>query len=163
MDTELKVTIYTDGGSRPNPGKGGYGVVLLYDGNRKEISDGYRLTTNNRMELMGPIKGLEALNQRCRVDIYSDSNYVIYGIEKGWAKKWKAKGWMKNKKESAINPDLWERLLNLCSQHDVRFHWVKGHSGNPENERCDQLAGYALRNHKNQIDAEYENSLKKST
>ena len=135
-----QVTIYTDGACTGNPGPGGYGVVLLYGEHRRELSGGYRSTTNNRMELMGTIKGLEALNQSCRVNLYSDSQYVVEGIEKGWARRWRDNGWMRNKRERAVNPDLWGQLLDLCEKHDVEFHWVRGHSGDSENERCDQLA-----------------------
>ena len=114
-------------------------------GNRKELSSGYRLTTNNRMELLAVIKALEALNQLCRVTLYSDSRYVVDAITKGWAQKWRANGWQRTKKEKAVNPDLWETLLDLCEKHEVDFRWVRGHSGNPENERCDELAVQAAR------------------
>ena len=140
MNTLPNVTIYTDGSALGNPGPGGYGTVLLVDEHRKELSGGFRLTTNNRMEILGVIKGLEALAERCRVTVYSDSQYVVNAIEKGWARKWRAKGWMRNKKEKALNPDLWERLLDLVSQHDVAFNWVRGHDGVAENERADRLA-----------------------
>ncbi len=135
-----KVIIYTDGGCINNPGPGGYGAVLMYKKHRKELSGGFRLTTNNRMELMGCIVALKALKYKCHVIINSDSKYVVDGITKGWARKWKAKGWMRNKSEPAENVDLWEQLLSLCNIHQVTFTWVKGHAGNPENERCDQLA-----------------------
>jgi ribonuclease HI len=134
------VTLYTDGGCIRNPGPGGYGVVLMYNSRRKELSGGFRRTTNNRMELLAAIAGLEALKEPCRVSLHSDSQYLVYAIQKGWARKWQSKGWMRSNKEKAINPDLWERLLKLCDTHDVQFHWVRGHAGNPENERCDQLA-----------------------
>ena len=134
------VTIYTDGACSGNPGPGGYGVVLLHEGRRRELSEGFRRTTNNRMELLAAIAGLETLDRRCRVTLYSDSQYVVNGIDKGWAKGWRAKGWRRNKKERAINPDLWARLLDLCDGHDVKLKWVRGHSGNAENERCDRLA-----------------------
>ena len=135
-----EVRLYTDGACSGNPGRGGYGALLVHGARRMEISGGYRLTTNNRMELMSVIKGLETLKERCKVSVFSDSKYVVDAISKGWAKKWRANGWWRNKKEPAINPDLWERLLELCEGHNVQFHWVKGHSGHPENERCDQLA-----------------------
>lgn len=137
------VTIYTDGCCLGNPGPGGYGVVLKYKDHRKELSAGYRHTTNNRMELLAAIVGLRALKERCKVTLHTDSRYVVDGIEKGWAKKWRGDGWMRNKKERAINPDLWEQLLALCDEHDVTFKWVKGHSGDRENERCDALANQA--------------------
>jgi ribonuclease HI len=134
------VIIYTDGGCLGNPGPGGYGAVLLYKGHRKELSDGYRLTTNNRMELLGAIVALEALKSRTKVSIHSDSQYVVNGIEKGWAATWRRKGWIKADKQKALNTDLWDRLLNLCALHDASFVWVRGHSGDVENERCDVLA-----------------------
>ncbi|MXX92817.1 MAG: ribonuclease HI [Chloroflexi bacterium] len=156
MNQKKNVTIYTDGACSPNPGPGGYGVVLLYGEHRHEISEGFRQTTNNRMELLAPIKGLEALNQSCRVTLHSDSRYVVDGIEKGWAKRWRKKGWMRTKKNRAINPDLWARLLDLCEQHEVEFKWVRGHSGDPENERCDHLATEASRGPNLSVDDGYE-------
>ena len=152
------VTIYTDGACTGNPGPGGYGAVLRYGGRRLELSGGYRRTTNNRMELMGPIAGLERLNKRCRVTLYSDSKYVVDAMAKGWAKRWRAKAWIRNKKERAINPDLWERLLGLCEKHAVEFRWVRGHSGDPENERCDQLAVQAAHQRDLPVDEGYESS-----
>jgi ribonuclease HI len=134
------VTIYTDGACSGNPGPGGYGAVLLYGNHRKEISGGEPQTTNNRMEIMGVIKSLELLKEPCAVQLYSDSRYVVDAIEKGWASRWQQNGWMRNKKEPALNPDLWEILLTLLHKHKVTFHWVKGHAGHPENERCDELA-----------------------
>ncbi len=135
-----RVTIYTDGSALGNPGPGGYGTVLMMDEHRKELSGGFRLTTNNRMEILAVIKGLEALQERCHVELYSDSQYVINGIIKGWAKKWKSKGWMRNKTDKAINPDLWDQLLTQVGRHDVAFNWVRGHTGVEENERADRLA-----------------------
>ncbi|MHB1420885.1 MAG: ribonuclease HI [Bacillota bacterium] len=139
------VIIYTDGACSGNPGPGGYGVVLLYQGRRKELSGGEKDTTNNRMELTACIKGLEALKQKCHVIVYSDSRYLVDAINQGWARKWKYNGWMRNKSEPALNPDLWERLLKLCDKHTVEFNWVKGHAGNLENNRCDQLATEAIK------------------
>jgi ribonuclease HI len=139
------VTIYTDGACIGNPGPGGYGVVLLHQGDRQELSAGYRLTTNNRMEMMAAIAALEALSNPSVVTLYSDSQYLINAMEKGWAKKWQANGWKRNAKEMAKNPDLWERLLKLCQEHQVKFIWVRGHSGNAENEKCDRLAVAAAR------------------
>lgn len=139
QDTK-RVFIYTDGGCSRNPGPGGYGVVLLYKKHRKELSGGFRRTTNNRMELMACIVGLNALKWKCSVTLYSDSKYVVNGIEKGWARRWRANLWMRNETEAAENADLWEQLLCLCQTHDVKFVWVKGHAGNRENERCDKLA-----------------------
>jgi ribonuclease HI len=146
-----KVIIYTDGGCIDNPGPGGYGVVLLYGDKRKELSEGYRHTTNNRMELTACVKGLEALKATSAVIIFSDSKYVVNGINLGWAKKWRRKAWMRNAKEPAENPDLWAKLLDLCDTHEVRFNWVKGHAGNKENERCDQLATQASADSKNHL------------
>lgn len=140
MSNLKQVVIYTDGACSGNPGPGGYGVVMLFGEHRKELSGGFRKTTNNRMELLGAIEGLRALKERCSVKLHTDSQYVVNAIEKGWAAKWRANGWMRNKKEKAVNPDLWEQLLTLCQQHKVEFIWVKGHAGNKENERCDQLA-----------------------
>ncbi len=134
------VTIYTDGACSGNPGPGGWGVILSYKGHKKELSGGERQTTNNRMELTAVIKGLSALTRPCRVNIVTDSKYVVDAITLGWARKWRAQGWMRNKKEKALNPDLWETLLNLLDLHEVTFTWVKGHAGHPENERCDELA-----------------------
>lgn len=141
---QRSVVIYTDGACSGNPGAGGYGVVLLYGDNKKELSEGYRLTTNNRMEVLAVIKGLEALKEPCQVTLYSDSKYVVDAIEKGWVKKWKANGWYRNKKEKASNVDLWERLLVQLKRHQVKFQWVKGHADNPGNERCDELARAAI-------------------
>ena len=130
------ITIYTDGAAKGNPGPGGYGVVLKFQGYRKELSQGYKLTTNNRMELLAVITGLKAIKKDgWDVLIYSDSKYVVDAVEKGWLWNWEKKGF-KNKK----NIDLWKRFIPLFKKHNVKFKWVKGHAGNPENERCDQLA-----------------------
>ncbi len=134
------VNLYTDGACSGNPGRGGYGVVILYNNNRKELSEGFKLTTNNRMEVLAAIKGLEELNQPCEVNLYSDSKYLVDAISKGWVKKWKANNWMRNVKDKAVNVDLWIKLLELLDIHKVNFIWVKGHANNVENERCDQLA-----------------------
>ncbi|MBI9085004.1 MAG: ribonuclease HI [Desulfobacterales bacterium] len=143
-DGQGRIIIYTDGGARPtNPGPGGYGVVILEADHRRELSGGFRLTTNNRMELLACIKGLEALDAPSSVTIYSDSQYVVNAITKGWAAGWKRRGWVKSDRKPALNPDLWEQLLELCRKHDVAFVWVKGHAGTPENERCDTLATQA--------------------
>ena len=135
-----KVELYTDGACSGNPGPGGWGTILKSGGHVKELSGGEPNTTNNRMELTAVIAGLSALKYPCEVTITSDSKYVIDAIQQGWAKKWRAQGWMRNKKEKALNPDLWETLLDLLDVHDVTFRWVKGHAGHPENERCDELA-----------------------
>jgi len=140
-----KITVYTDGACSGNPGPGGYGAILLYKGQKKELSGGYKLTTNNRMEIVAVLTALEALKEPCEVEIYSDSRYVVDAIEKGWAEKWRKNGWKRNKSDPAVNVDLWERMLELLSKHDVKFIWVKGHADNPGNERCDELArGFIL-------------------
>jgi ribonuclease HI len=139
------VIIFTDGGALGNPGPGGYGVVLLYGGHRKELSGGFRLTTNNRMELMAAIVGLSALKARCRVQVFSDSKYLVDAMSQGWAENWRGRNWRRKGRGAALNPDLWERLLDLCRQHNVTFSWVRGHNGEKENERCDKLAVEAAR------------------
>lgn len=158
MTNELpQVTIYSDGACIGNPGPGGYGAVLLHGGKRKEISGGFRRTTNNRMELLGAIEALELLTRPCAVTLYTDSQYVCDSVSKGWAARWRANGWIRNKKKDfAINHDLWGRLLDLCATHAVTFRWVRGHSGIKENERCDQLAMQAALNNPSQVDEPYE-------
>lgn len=139
--TEQKIVeIFTDGACRGNPGPGGYGVILRYCGHEKELSQGFGSTTNNRMELLGAISGLSVLKERCNVILYSDSQYLVNGIEKGWAKKWQANNWIKGDKKPALNADLWGELLRLLEQHNVKIVWVRGHDGHAENERCDKLA-----------------------
>lgn len=135
-----RVTIHTDGSCLGNPGPGGYGVILEHDGREKELSGGFRRTTNNRMEILAVIVGLEALMEQCHVTVYSDSRYVVDAIEKGWARKWRANGWMRNNRERALNPDLWERVLTALNKHKVELRWVKGHAGNTGNIRADKLA-----------------------
>jgi ribonuclease HI len=152
-----QVTIYTDGACRGNPGPGGYGVVLLCEGHRKELSGGFRLTTNNRMEIMAAIEGLHALKQPCEVSLHTDSQYLADAITKGWAERWRKNQWMRNKRDTAVNPDLWGVLLDLCARHTVQFVWVRGHAGTPENERCDQLAVAAASGSKLPIDPGYTN------
>ena len=134
------VTIYTDGACSGNPGPGGWGAVLMYGAHKKEISGGEAETTNNRMELTAVITALELLKEPCIVELWSDSKYVIDGLEKGWAAGWKSRGWKKSDGKPALNPDLWERLLALTAKHTVTYVWVKGHAGHPYNERCDALA-----------------------
>jgi len=155
-DVRNRVTIYTDGGCDPNPGPGGYGAVLLANGGRKELSGGFRLTTNNRMEIMAAIRGLEALSEPCQVTLYSDSEYLVNAMNQGWAQRWKANHWKRNKREKALNVDLWKRLLELCERHQVEFVWVKGHAGTRENERADRLSMMALRQGDLPADAGYE-------
>lgn len=149
MDDELKkstptapsrVIIYTDGAAEPNPGPGGYGVVLLAGKHRKELSGGFRRTTNNRMELLAVIVGLESLNKPCHVTIYSDSKYVVDSVQRGSVHRWHKNNWYRTKSDKAKNADLWARFLTAFDKHKVKFKWVKGHAGVPENERCDELA-----------------------
>jgi ribonuclease HI len=135
-----KVDIFTDGACSGNPGPGGYGVILKFNGHEKELSQGYKKTTNNRMELLAIIVGLESLKESCEVEIYSDSRYIVDAVTKGWVIRWQKNHWMRNKKDTAKNIDLWQRLLPLLEKHNVNFNWVKGHAGHYENERCDVLA-----------------------
>ena len=155
MDSAEHVTIYTDGACIGNPGRGGYGVVLLKDERRSELAGGYHRTTNNRMEIIAAIVGLEALEGRCQVTLCSDSAYMVNAINRGWAQRWRANGWRRTKTEQAQHPDLWGRLLGLCEFHQVKFRWVKGHSGDRENERCDRLASQAARGQGLSIDDGY--------
>ena len=134
------VEIYTDGACSGNPGPGGWGAILRYKDTEKELSGGAADTTNNRMELTAVIKALALLKEPCVVELYSDSRYVIDGLDKGWAKGWQKRGWIKSDKKPALNPDLWERLLELTDRHEMRYHWVKGHAENEKNNRCDQMA-----------------------
>ncbi|MGN0623871.1 MAG: ribonuclease HI [Oscillospiraceae bacterium] len=143
-----KVEIFTDGACSGNPGPGGFGVILKFNGHEKELSGGEKSTTNNRMELTAVITGLSALKEPCEVSLYTDSKYIIDSVTKGWAAKWKANNWVKGDKKPALNADLWERLLELLDVHKVSFVWVKGHAGHPENERCDKLAVAASQNMK---------------
>jgi ribonuclease HI len=150
-----QIVVYTDGGCVGNPGPGGYGAVIL-DGNKRiELAQGFRLTTNNRMELMACIAALATLKAPVDVVLHSDSRYVVNGISKGWARRWRANGWMRTKSEEAENADLWSKLLDLCAEHRVRFVWVHGHAGNRENERCDQLATDAARGPGLKVDHAY--------
>lgn len=135
-----KVTIYSDGACSGNPGPGGYGTILVFGKIEKELSEGFESTTNNRMELLGAIAGLEALKEPCRVNIVSDSKYLCDAINQGWLENWKSRGWKKADKKPVLNPELWQRLDKLMQIHDVSFEWVKGHDGHEYNERCDKLA-----------------------
>jgi ribonuclease HI len=147
-----EIVIYTDGASRGNPGPGGYGVVLMSGKHRKELAEGFRKTTNNRMELLAVIKALEALkNEGSNVTIYTDSRYVADAIEKGWVFNWEKKRFKKKK-----NPDLWKRLLELYRKHHVKLYWVEGHADIKENERCDELAVEASKENNLSIDTVYE-------
>jgi ribonuclease HI len=148
------IKIYTDGAAQGNPGPGGYGVILKFNGHVKELSAGFRLTTNNRMELLAVIAGLEAIKKEgIPVTIYSDSKYVVESIEKGWLWGWEKKNFSKKK-----NPDLWQRYIPLHKKFKPKFVWIKGHAGHPENERCDELAVAAAEGYKLLVDEEYENS-----
>ncbi len=149
--------IYTDGACDPNPGPGGYGVVLLHPKKRLEASGGFRLTTNNRMEIYAAIRGLELLKRPCELTLLSDSQYLVNAITQGWATAWKKRDWWRTNKERAINIDLWQKLLALCDEHKVQFVWVRGHAGNKENERCDELSCAALRQPNLPPDEGYEN------
>lgn len=152
MSNVKEVVIFTDGACTPNPGIGGYGIVLIYGIHRKELSRGFRLTTNNRMELLAAVIALEALKEPCKVKLYSDSKYLVEPVMLGWINRWKSKNWRKIK-----NPDLWVRLLEQCQKHQVELIWVKGHSGNIENERCDELAVQACQG-KNLVSDEFYES-----
>lgn len=156
MEPLQSVEIYTDGACSGNPGPGGYGAILKYGEREKELSGGYALTTNNRMELMAVIKGLEALKRPCRVTLYSDSKYIVDAMNLGWAVKWRAAGWMRGKKSPAKNPDLWKKILELASIHQIRWVWVKGHASNRYNNRCDRLAVEAAAGDNLQPDPGYE-------
>lgn len=157
MSQEPKlVEIYTDGASEPNPGPGGYGVVLVHGEHRREFSGGFRYTTNNRMELYAAIAALEALKEPCRVKLHSDSEYLVRAMTEGWLDRWRAKGWRNRSGGRVVNIDLWERLIDLCNKHQVEFNWVKGHAGHRENERCDQLSMMALARNDLPSDEGYE-------
>lgn len=142
------VTIYTDGACSGNPGPGGWGAILMFGEHKKELSGGEEKTTNNRMELTAVIAALSALKEPCRVELWSDSKYVIDALEKGWAIGWRKRGWVKADKKPALNPDLWETLLDLTEVHELHYHWVKGHAENPHNNRCDELAVAESRKYK---------------
>ena len=135
-----KIELYTDGACRGNPGKGGWGAILVYAGREKELSGGERLTTNNRMELMAAIAGMEALKEPCEIVLTSDSKYLTDAINKGWLTSWKNRGWKKADKSPVLNVELWQRIDALLNVHKITFVWVQGHAGHPYNERCDALA-----------------------
>jgi len=160
-----QVVIYTDGACTGNPGPGGYGVVLIHGEHRKELSAGFRLTTNNRMEILGCIAALQELKKPCEVTIYSDSRYVVNTMTKSWALRWRKDGWKRKdgngEWKDALNSDLWAQILDLCDRHRVSFEWVRGHCGNQGNERCDQLARGAAASGRLGIDAAYEDPLRK--
>ena len=135
-----EIQMFTDGACSGNPGPGGWGTILRYKDTEKELSGGEKETTNNRMELTAVIMGLSALKEPCRVTVVTDSRYVCDGMNNGWARSWQQNGWRKKDKKPALNPDLWQQLLDLCDTHEVTFEWIKGHDGHSENERCDKLA-----------------------
>ena len=140
-----EIEIHTDGACSGNPGVGGWGAVLIYKNHRKEISGGEEATTNNRMELTALIKALETIKEPCMIKVFTDSKYVCDSIKNGWVQNWQKNGWIKTDKKPALNSDLWERLLNLMSNHTIEITWVKGHAGHPENELCDKLATDAIK------------------
>ena len=156
MADSKQIDAYTDGACIGNPGPGGYGVILRYGAHQRELSGGYRKTTNNRMEILAAIEALAALKERCVVRLYSDSEYLVKMMQGDFPRKWEAKGWKRSNGAPALNPDLWGRLLRLCEQHQVEFVWVRGHAGHSENERCDQLATEAARGPDLSIDEGYE-------
>lgn len=159
MSESRSIIIYTDGACHGNPGPGGYAAILIYGDNRKELSGGFSKTTNNRMELMAAIKGLESLKEPCDVTLYSDSQYLVQSMTQGWVQKWQSNGWRRNKKDPALNVDLWKQVLDLCNKHEVKFAWTKGHAGTPENERCDFLANQAAERPDLPEDKIYSNSI----
>ncbi len=154
-----EVNLYTDGACSGNPGKGGYGAILTFNGHEKVMSEGFLLTTNNRMELLAAIVGLEALREPCKVTLYSDSKYLVDAIKNGWVYSWKKKGWKKSDGKKALNPDLWERILIQLKIHDVELVWLKGHAGHEYNERCDALAVSAYNSPNLIHDEAYEKSV----
>jgi ribonuclease HI len=156
MSEVTEVTVYTDGACLGNPGPGGYAAILIVGDKRREIVGGRRLTTNNRMEILAALVALEALKWPCRVKVYSDSRYLIDAVMQGWARRWRDNGWKRNRKEEAVNTDLWERLLVICEKHEVEFVWVQGHSGHAENERCDLLSAAAAQGEGLPPDVAYE-------
>ncbi len=148
-----EVTIYTDGAAKGNPGRGGFGTLLVYRGQEKEISAGFERTTNNRMELLAAIAGLETLNAACRVALHSDSRYLVDAMNKGWLKGWKSRGWARANQQHLKNRDLWQRLDAAAAPHRIEWRWVRGHAGHAENERCDQLADAATRSPRLEVDS----------
>ncbi len=156
MTAHPAVTIYSDGACLGNPGPGGYGTVLLFGTHRKELSAGFQRTTNNRMELLGAIVGLETLTRPCRVALWSDSQYLIHAMTKGWLASWQQRGWRTAGKQPVKNRDLWERLLRALGEHTIAWHWVRGHTGDAENERCDQLAVAAASGPELAVDAGFD-------
>ena len=146
------VDLYTDGACSGNPGPGGYGIILVYNGKEKELSEGYAETTNNRMEILAVINGLKALKEPCEVTVYSDSKYVVDAVNKNWLYTWEENDWRRSNKEPVLNPELWMELLVLMEEHEVSFVWVKGHNEHPQNERCDRLAVAAAQKAKKELE-----------
>lgn len=140
MSEKKQVTLYSDGACSVNPGSGGYGAILKYKEHERAFTKSFRLTTNNRMELLGVIEPLEALKEPCKVEVFSDSQYVVHAFNKGWLKSWRKNGWKKTNRKPVLNVDLWKRFLPLLETHDIHFNWIRGHNDHPENERCDQTA-----------------------
>lgn len=157
-----QVTIYTDGACSGNPGPGGYGALMQSGKHKKELAQGYRRTTNNRMELMAVIAALQTLTRPCTVTLYSDSRYVVDTIEKGWAKSWKSRGWVKADKQPAMNADLWARALDLLAKHQVKLVWVRGHASNAGNNRCDEIAVGASKSGNLLVDEGFEAARQKT-
>ena len=151
-----KIQIHTDGACSGNPGPGGFGAVLQFGKHRNELSGGFRKTTNNRMELLAVIEGLRVLKEPCEVAVFTDSKYIVDAVNEGWARRWQANGWRRNSRGKALNPDLWAQLLALLDTHAVTLRWVKGHAGNPGNERADALAVAASQSHNLAVDEAYE-------
>ena len=154
-----KVILYSDGACSGNPGKGGWGSILEFNGTRKEFSRGYKNSTNNRMELMAIIEPLRLLKEPCKVEVYTDSMYIVNSMTKGWLEGWVKRGWKRSDKEPVANIDLWKMILELLEVHQLNFHWVKGHNEHEENERCDELAVLARRKSDLEEDSEYEKSI----
>ncbi|HEU5370649.1 MAG TPA: ribonuclease HI [Ktedonobacterales bacterium] len=154
-----RVRVYTDGACLGSPGRGGWGAILLTGHQREEIAGGFRLTTNARMEMMAVIKALQKLRDPSIVHLYTDSKMIVNAIEQGQAKRWRARGWKLDNKDAVADADLWEKILELCEQHQVSFFWVKGHAGNKENQRCDRLSFHAARNSRVAIDLGFENTI----
>ncbi|MBM3496624.1 MAG: ribonuclease HI [Armatimonadetes bacterium] len=150
------VTIYTDGACIGNPGPGGFAAIVIGPDGAQEIASGYRLTTNNRMEMLAAIEGLRSLKAPSRVKLHSDSQYLVNGMRLGWARKWRRNGWMRNAKEPALNPDLWDEMLRLSDIHAVEWVWVRGHAGDPMNERCDRLSVEHAKRFAEKVDEVYE-------
>jgi ribonuclease HI len=160
MSITPTIIIYTDGGAEPNPGPGGYGVVIIDEIGTRELSGGFKMTTNNRMELMAAIVGLGSIKHSRKIKLYSDSKYLVDAMVQGWAKRWQKNGWVRNVKDSVANVDLWEQIMALCARHQVEFIWVKGHAGNLNNERCDQLSMLFRENPNLPIDEGYQPVLR---